>query len=344
MARGSSRPARAPARRRSLHGRSVRRSRRWAMRDDVDRAVAAAKRAFASFSQTQPAERARADPPHSRSVSWRVTTRWPTSSRARSARRRRWRMRGRRRSASGISKNCAYLRNVRMAAQERHDARQSRTGRRGRADHAVELADQSDRLQGRAGASRQAARWCSSRAKFAAQCGAVRRDHRRGGRAAGVFNLVNGDGPTVGAALCGHPDVDMVSFTGSTRAGVEIAKLAAPTVKRVHQELGGKSANILLDDADFEAAVTLGVNSCFSNSGQSCNAPTRMLVPASRHDEAVRIAQRAAQPNAWPCRRRTNDDGPRRQRRAIRARATADRKGHRRRRATGAAASGGREI
>ena len=110
----------------------------------------------------------------------------------------------------------------------------------------------------------------------------------------GVFNLINGDGPTVGAALCSHPDVDMVSFTGSTRAGVEIAKLAAPTVKRVHQELGGKSANILLDDADFETAVTSGVNSCFSNSGQSCNAPTRMLVPASRHDEAVRIAQRAA--------------------------------------------------
>jgi len=110
----------------------------------------------------------------------------------------------------------------------------------------------------------------------------------------GVFNLVNGDGPTVGAALSAHPDVDMVSFTGSTRAGIEIAKLAAPTVKRVHQELGGKSANILLDDVDLEAAVTAGVNSCFSNSGQSCNAPTRMLVPASRHDEAVEIALRAA--------------------------------------------------
>ena len=111
----------------------------------------------------------------------------------------------------------------------------------------------------------------------------------------GVFNLVNGDGPTVGAALAAHPDVDMVSFTGSTRAGIEIAKLAAPTVKRVHQELGGKSANILLDDVDFEAAVTAGVNSCFNNSGQSCNAPTRMLVPAARHDEAVAIARRAAE-------------------------------------------------
>ncbi|MFM0363371.1 aldehyde dehydrogenase family protein [Paraburkholderia sediminicola] len=111
----------------------------------------------------------------------------------------------------------------------------------------------------------------------------------------GVFNLVNGDGPTVGAALAAHPDVDMVSFTGSTRAGIEIAKLAAPTVKRVHQELGGKSANILLDDVDFEAAVTAGVNSCFNNSGQSCNAPTRMLVPEVRHDEAVAIARRAAE-------------------------------------------------
>ncbi len=111
----------------------------------------------------------------------------------------------------------------------------------------------------------------------------------------GVFNLVNGDGPTAGTALAAHPDVDMVSFTGSTRAGVEIAKLAVPTVKRVHQELGGKSANILLDDVDLEAAVTAGVHACFSDSGQSCNAPTRMLVPAARHDEAVAIAIKAAQ-------------------------------------------------
>jgi len=111
----------------------------------------------------------------------------------------------------------------------------------------------------------------------------------------GVFNLVNGDGPTVGAALCSHPDVDMVSFTGSTRAGIQIATLAAPTVKRVHQELGGKSANLILDDADLHAAVTAGVNACFGNSGQSCNAPTRMFVPAARHEEAVAIARRAAE-------------------------------------------------
>ena len=112
---------------------------------------------------------------------------------------------------------------------------------------------------------------------------------------AGVFNLINGDGPTVGAALSAHPHVDMVSFTGSTRAGTEIARLAAPTVKRVHQELGGKSANILLDDVDLQAAVTSGVDSCFGNSGQSCNTPTRMLVPAALHDQAVEIARRAAQ-------------------------------------------------
>ena len=95
---------------------------------------------------------------------------------------------------------------------------------------------------------------------------------------AGVFNLVNGDGPTVGAALAAHPGVDMVSFTGSTRAGIEVAKNAAPTVKRVHQELGGKSPNIILDDADFKAAVSGGVKQVMLNSGQSCNAPSRLFV------------------------------------------------------------------
>jgi aldehyde dehydrogenase (NAD+) len=111
----------------------------------------------------------------------------------------------------------------------------------------------------------------------------------------GVFNLVNGDGPTVGQALASHPGVDMVSFTGSTRAGILVAKAAAPTVKRVTQELGGKSANILLEDADLEKAVPAGVGSCFMNSGQSCNAPTRMLVPESRHAEAVALAKAAAE-------------------------------------------------
>jgi aldehyde dehydrogenase (NAD+) len=110
----------------------------------------------------------------------------------------------------------------------------------------------------------------------------------------GVFNLVNGTGPDVGQVMASHPDVDMVSFTGSTRAGIIVAKAAADTVKRVAQELGGKSANIILPDADFETAVTKGVGGCFSNTGQSCDAPTRMLVPKDRHDEALAIAKTAA--------------------------------------------------
>jgi aldehyde dehydrogenase (NAD+) len=110
----------------------------------------------------------------------------------------------------------------------------------------------------------------------------------------GVFNLVNGDGPTVGAAIAAHPDVDMISFTGSTRAGTAVAVAAAPTVKRVTQELGGKSANIILDDAGFENAVKQGVQECFRNTGQSCNAPTRMLVPRSKMVEVVVAAKQAA--------------------------------------------------
>jgi aldehyde dehydrogenase (NAD+) len=110
----------------------------------------------------------------------------------------------------------------------------------------------------------------------------------------GVFNLVNGDGPIVGAAISSHPDVAMVSFTGSTRAGVAVASAAAPSVKRVAQELGGKSANIILDDADLANAVKEGVQSCFRNSGQSCNAPTRMLVPRSKMADAVKAAEQAA--------------------------------------------------
>jgi aldehyde dehydrogenase (NAD+) len=111
----------------------------------------------------------------------------------------------------------------------------------------------------------------------------------------GVFNLVNGDGPTVGQALAGHPDIDMMSFTGSTRAGILVAKAAADTVKRVHQELGGKSANILFDDVDLSDAVRQGVAGCFGNSGQSCNAPTRMFVPRDRHEEAASYAKAAAE-------------------------------------------------
>lgn len=111
---------------------------------------------------------------------------------------------------------------------------------------------------------------------------------------AGVFNLVNGTGAEVGQALAAHPGVDMVSFTGSTRAGILVAKAAADGVKRVAQELGGKSPNLILRDADFAAAVGEGARSCFSNSGQSCDAPTLMLVPAERHDEALAIAAAVA--------------------------------------------------
>lgn len=111
---------------------------------------------------------------------------------------------------------------------------------------------------------------------------------------AGVFNLVHGDGLGVGVPLSTHPEVDMVSFTGSTRAGIEVAKNAAPTVKRVHQELGGKSPNIVLDDEVFAKSVAGGVRQIMTNSGQSCNAPTRMLVPTKRMDEAIAAAKEAA--------------------------------------------------
>ncbi|KRD19744.1 aldehyde dehydrogenase [Mycobacterium sp. Root265] len=111
------------------------------------------------------------------------------------------------------------------------------------------------------------------------------------GLPAGVYNMVFGDGPGVGAAISGHPDIDMVSFTGSTRAGIEVARNAAPTVKRVSQELGGKSPNIVLDDDAFAKGVAAGVSAMMLNSGQSCNAPSRMLVPNSRMDEAVAIAR-----------------------------------------------------
>ena len=102
------------------------------------------------------------------------------------------------------------------------------------------------------------------------------------GLPAGVFNLVTGLGPVVGEAIAAHPDVDMVSFTGSTRAGKRVAEVAAQTVKRVALELGGKSANVILDDADLQKAVTDGVGKCFLNSGQTCTALTRMLVPAQQ--------------------------------------------------------------
>jgi aldehyde dehydrogenase (NAD+) len=110
----------------------------------------------------------------------------------------------------------------------------------------------------------------------------------------GVVNVINGDGATVGDAIAAHPGIDMVSFTGSTKAGISVAKRAADSVKRIHQELGGKSANIILPDADLEAAVTRGVLRCFNNSGQSCNAPTRMLVRKDQHERTISIARSVA--------------------------------------------------
>ncbi len=110
----------------------------------------------------------------------------------------------------------------------------------------------------------------------------------------GVYNMVQGEGALVGAAMSSHPDIDMMSFTGSTRAGILVAQAAAVTVKRVAQELGGKSANILLSDVDFQTAVTKGVLGMMGNSGQSCNAPTRMFVPVERHEEAKAIAKATA--------------------------------------------------
>jgi aldehyde dehydrogenase (NAD+) len=111
---------------------------------------------------------------------------------------------------------------------------------------------------------------------------------------AGVFNLINGYGPEVGEAISSHPGIDMVSFTGSTRAGVAVAKAAANTVKRVAQELGGKSPNIMMPDADMAKSVAGGIAHVMQNSGQSCNAPTRMLVPADRMDEVIVIAKQVA--------------------------------------------------
>lgn len=111
----------------------------------------------------------------------------------------------------------------------------------------------------------------------------------------GVFNLVNGDGPGVGQAMSAHPDIDMMSFTGSTRAGILVAKSAADTVKRVTQELGGKSPNIVLEDADIEKAVGAGVAQMFTNTGQSCNAPSRMFVPRAKQDEAIAVAKAVAE-------------------------------------------------
>ena len=115
------------------------------------------------------------------------------------------------------------------------------------------------------------------------------------GLPAGMFNLINGTGIVVGEAMSAHKDIDMMSFTGSTRGGIAVASASAKTVKRVSQELGGKSPNIVLDDDNFESSISKGVTHVMSNSGQSCNAPTRMLVPKNRHNEALEIAKSVAE-------------------------------------------------
>lgn len=131
------------------------------------------------------------------------------------------------------------------------------------------------------------------------------------GLPAGTFNLVHGTGPLTGVALCEHPQVDMISITGSTRAGASVAGAGAATIKRVTQELGGKSAYLILDDVDLDANIAWGVRKCFANSGQACDAPTRMLVPASLHDAAVAAARAVAQELVvGDPRRETTDIGP----------------------------------
>ena len=149
-------------------------------------------------------------------------------------------------------------------------------------DHALELPPAPDRRQGRAGARRRLHGGAEAERGGAAERLHPRRGDRGGGRSRpGVFNLVTGTGPVVGEAIAAHPGVDMVSFTGSTRAGRRVSELAAETVKSVTLELGGKSPNVILDDADLSAAVPDGVAKCFLNSGQTCSALTRMLVPSA---------------------------------------------------------------
>lgn len=244
---------------------------------DVDRAVAAAKAAFPAFSQTSKDERlallrkilGRSDHLGARSADM-----------------------GRSGAHGSDDQGAGGLR-VQPPARYHHGGQGA--DRRLRTDHAVELAPEPDRLQGGAGTG------CGCTvvlkpSEIAPISGIVFAEvMHAAGTPKGVFNLVNGTGADVGQVMAGHPDVDMVSFTGSTRAGIIVAKTAAETVKRVAQELGGKSPNIILPDADFERAVRKGVEGCFGNSGQSCDAPTRMLVPAARHDEALTAAKKAAE-------------------------------------------------
>ena len=285
-----------------------------------------------------------------------ASPRSPRRSRRKWARRCRWRSAAQ--APAGLAhlkQTLGVLKDYPFSRSEGHDAHPARAGRRLRADHAVELADEPDHVQGRAGARGRLHDGAEAERDRAAQRHHDRRGPARGGVPAGVFNLVNGDGPSSARRMAAHPGIDMVSFTGSTRAGIQVAKAAADTVKRVAQELGGKSANIILDDADFARMVKRGVRACFNNSGQSCNAPTRMLVPRARLDEAVAIAKETADATVVgdPQGEKTNAR-PGREQGAVREDPGADREGHRRgrrprrrrpgpaRRASTAATSSGR--
>jgi aldehyde dehydrogenase (NAD+) len=155
----------------------------------------------------------------------------------------------------------------------------------------VELADQSGRYQSIPGIRDRLYDSAQTFGSGSVHRPCAGRDLHEAGLPAGVYNLVDGDGPTVGAAIASHPGIRMVSFTGSTAAGIELAKRAADNVKRVHQELGGKSPNVILDDADLAKAVTENIYRVMLNSGQSCNAPTRMLVPFAKMETAKNIAK-----------------------------------------------------
>ena len=199
-------------------------------------------------------------------------------------------------AGDGLRRNGPGRRARSLGGAGRQLAGRARAGRRGRLHHAVELPAAPDLREGRAGARRRLLGRRRSRARSRRSApSSSPRSSTRSELPAGVFNLVTGYGPVVGEAIAAHPDVDMVSFTGSTRAGRRVAEVAAGNVKRVALELGGKSANVILDDADLQAAVAYGVANCYLNSGQTCSAHTRMLVPREKLAEAEAIARAAAE-------------------------------------------------
>ena len=195
-----------------------------------------------------------------------------------------------------ISAMIEVLKTFKFEETARHHAAGAGTGRRVRPDHPVELAHEPGRRESGARARRRLHHGAQALGVFAVQRHSVGQGHARGRRARRASSISStATASSVGAPLSSHREVDMVSFTGSTRAGTEVARSAAASVKRVHQELGGKSPNVLLDDADFERAVKQSVLHVFQNSGQSCNAPTRMLVPAGKMAAVEAIAKRIAE-------------------------------------------------